>query len=134
MSQWAAVVAVVGGILGITAGLGGLVVWFKGSYNKARYEALKEDVEAYARREERHEKEMTECQGQVAVLTARVQHLEEENLMLKELSTQRAAVDSLAVEVHALVAAMGEHHAALDKHHTESMAAWKRIGEGLSHA
>ncbi len=120
MDTWATVLAVVGGLLGLTAAAGGLAVWFKGSYTKARIEALRSDITDYERREVVHEKDMLEAQGKISALEIKVAKLEEERDMLRELATQRAAVAELASEVRDLIVVLKEHHDA-------SAAAWVRI-------
>ncbi len=127
MNEWQSWFAIVGGLFGIVAVIGGALVVFRGSYNKARIEALRADVDDYARREQRHEQQRIEDRGKIETLEAKVTALENENNMLRELATQRAAVSELAIEVRELIVV-------LKTHHIESTEAWERIEGKLSNA
>lgn len=104
---------IIGGIAGIIVLFTGALVFVRGSYNKARIEALRADIADYKSREESHDREIGECNHKIGNLQQRCDHLESENITLRDLVTQRAAVEGLA--------------AALTEHHRESLEAWKAI-------
>lgn len=131
---------VIGGVLSLCLLLGAVLAIVRGSYNKARITALREDnedlrhrvgyldgelerhKESERQKDERHtlEKEAVE---------ARLQRVEEENSLLRDMVTQRA-------QVEAVEEAVRDHHEKalheLDRHHTASIAAWEQIANGLA--
>lgn len=109
---------VAGGIFGIIVILGGVIVFLRGSYNKARIDALRQDVQDYKNREEVREEERREDRLRIDRLQAQVDHLETENGMLRELVTSRAQVEELGV--------------LLNDHHYEAVKVWGEIKEAIS--
>lgn len=114
------ILAVFGGLVTLAVALGAAIALIKGSYNRARIEALRGDL-ADARNkindlrttvtDLEHEAEkdrLTKVQ-----LSERVSHVEDENALLKQLVTQRAEVDALTVK--------------LDTHHQQAMAGVQEI-------
>ena len=97
--NWASiytVVVAVGGLLLICVGL-----WraAKGSYNKATMEALRADIDDWKDRDERKDRIIAEMQLKQANQEQRIDGLQRENEMLKELVTQKARVDEIAKEL-----------------------------------
>ena len=88
-------VGVIGGIAGLIVLFTGALVYVKGSWSKARLDAMAKDIETYKSREELHEKEMTDCKHRIETLEEKVETLTEENSVLREAVTQRAAVEEL---------------------------------------
>lgn len=114
----------IGDVLGIIGGVAGLIVLFtgalvfmRGSYNKARIEALRQDIADYRQREDSRERDIQACNLKIEHLTSKANHLESENTSLRELVTQRAAVENLAKS--------------LNRHHAESLEAWKEIRDAI---
>ena len=91
-------VTVIGTICGVLVLLGSALVIVRGSYSKARMEALAQDINIYKGREELHEREMADCRERIQLLEVKVEHLSEENQVLRETATQKAAVSALASE------------------------------------
>jgi predicted nucleic acid-binding Zn-ribbon protein len=95
MDTFLAWVGVAGIVITAVALLAGAFVYVRGSWSKARLEAMSRDIETYKSREDLHEREMKDCLGRVAHLEEKVETLTEENKVLKEAVTQRAAVEEL---------------------------------------
>jgi hypothetical protein len=103
-------VGLVGGMAGLAVLCGGILVFFKGAYNKARIEALRQDVQDYANRDAARQEEHRDDQARIAKLESNVQHLTTENGMLRDLVTQRVEIQQLG--------------GLLTEHHQEAMEAW----------
>lgn len=125
LQEW---VGILGGLAGLAVLAGGILVFLKGSYNKARIEALRQDLSDYKNREEarakehaedlaRHERERTDDLHRMEKLETEVKHLSTENSMLRDMVTQRADV--------ALVADQ------LGSHHQQTIAVLNDIKEAL---
>lgn len=89
------VLGVVGAIVSITVLAGGIVVFFKGSYNKARIEALRQDLADEKSRNETMRRQVEEDHAAMLVMEGDIGHLKDENVMLREMVTQRAEVERL---------------------------------------
>lgn len=101
------------GALGIVVGavvlLGASLGMIRGSYNKARIQALREDNEDLRNRVRDVEDKCTASEAREALLEQKVEHMENENVLLTALVTQRANVDEVLGELR-------DHHtAAMDK-------------------
>lgn len=83
-------------IIAILTAFAVALVIFRGSYSKAKIEALIRDVDIYKNREDLHEREMVDCKERIALLEEKVSHLEGENALLREEVTQKARVEELA--------------------------------------
>lgn len=110
MDNWVAAVALLGTILGIMAAAGGSVVWFRASYNRARLEALREDLDDSMRREELHDRQMDDARSRITALEEQVRSLQKENGYLRELSTSRAAVEAVAEQLALAINVISGHH------------------------
>lgn len=123
---------IVGGVLGVLAALAGALVYVKGSYTAARFEALRKDVADHQARESRHTVEIKE-------LNTKVEALQGENKVLRELSTSRAAVEALAHALdehnHTMLIVNQKNHEALmannEKNHIEMMGALHQFTEAI---
>lgn len=89
------ILGVVGAIVSITVLAGGIVVFFKGSYNKARIEALRQDLTDEKSRNESMRRRVEEDHAKMQVMEGDIVHLKDENQMLREMVTQRAEVERL---------------------------------------
>jgi len=89
------VFGIVGGVISIVVLLGGLLVFFKGSYNKARIEALRQDLFDEKGRNDSLRKQVDEDHKKITLMEGDIDHLKAENSMLKEMVTQRAEVERL---------------------------------------
>lgn len=115
VSEW---VGLIGGIAGIAVLLTSAFVFTKGSYNKARIEALRDDNNDLRARVEDLEGDLERSKTKEAVLEAKVNSLVNENQLLTALVTQRAQVEELT--------------GVLSNHHREAMMAWSEIKEALA--
>jgi predicted nuclease with TOPRIM domain len=109
---------VIGSLLALIVLLTGVYFFIKGSYNKARIEALRQDADDL-----RHRLNDLLAEKQESITTrdryhAERNHLRDEVATLRDMVTQRA-------EVHELTEMMAEHH-------TESMQAWSTIAQAIA--
>lgn len=111
------------GIIGGTAGfivlIASLIVAAKGSYNKARIQGLREDLDDSRNREEDREREVKDLQAKQEVCTAQIEGVMRENEVLKDLVTQRVEITVLRTQ--------------LESHHHEAMSAWTKLHRDLQH-
>jgi hypothetical protein len=107
----------IGIIIGILGGAAFALAYIRGSYNKVTIEALRADLEDYERRERLHEKEMVDCKRRIVALEEATTSRDQQIAVLREVATQKAAVDELARVV-------------ADRH-TETMAKFDLLLEAL---
>src|SRR5690349_2480241 len=100
-------------IIGLLILIGGAIALVRGSYNKARIQALREDNDDLRARLNDCDKKISEHVAAETLLEQKVDHLTSENVMLTQMVTQRANVD----EVITL----------LNVHHVQSMEYWERM-------
>lgn len=104
------IIAAVSAVIGLLILIGGGIALIKGSYNKARIEALHQDITAYQNRTEalegdlerqtlKHDGEIKACGIREQALEDRCSHLETENHTLRELVTQRADVAEVSAQL-----------------------------------
>lgn len=110
MNSLGSVIGILGGICGILVLVAGAWVNFKGSYNKARLEALREDLGDYRDR-------VNQLESKEIIQSKDIQRLSSENDLLKGLVTQRAQVEQVLEE--------------LSLHHAEAMRQWEGMNEIL---
>lgn len=110
-------VGVVGGVLSIIMLSGGVVVFFKASYNRARIDALRQDIDDYRNRQEQCDRQHSDDEKRIEKCEDEIKHLTDENHTLRELVLQR-------VEIHGL----GD---LLTMHHQEAMVYWKHMTEAM---
>lgn len=119
-------------LVGLAIAFGVVVVAFRGSFNKARLEALREDLQDAKNREDQHDKDMadlisrhdrevSELQHRCSSLESEVKSLRNQNDYLKELALQKAAVDDLMTRVGELASAVGKVVAVVASHHRDAM-------------
>lgn len=101
------VVGIIGAIIAVLVALGGGAALVRGSYNKARIEALRGDNEDLRLRSNDQGREIERLLLQQQSDHQRIEHLENENRMLMDMVTQRAEVAEVAAK--------------LDRHHREVM-------------
>jgi cell division protein FtsB len=118
MDQFGSALGIIGGVLSIVLLLGGVLVFFKGSYSRARIEALRADVSDYKNREEVLVKRVTALESEVA-------HLKSENGILRDMVTQRAEVDAVMAAVDMVGRELHSLGALLNEHHQEAMVVWR---------
>jgi cell shape-determining protein MreC len=89
---------VLGALLGIIIIVTGILVFVRGSYNKATIEALRSDIRDYETREVAHDRELASVTSRLQTCEAEKETLKVENYRLQEMVTQKAAVEELKVE------------------------------------
>lgn len=126
LPEW---LGVIGAVLSIALALGAALALVKGSYNKARIAALREDNDDLRARVGDMDNELERRKLREETLNARVDKVDSENQLLRDLVTQRAEVD----KVHN---AVQEHHeaalAAIEDHHDASSRAWAQVSDALT--
>ena len=110
-------VTLIGGVAGLIVLGTGAVLFIKGSYNKARIEALRADIADYKQREDSHDRDMADCKNEVEILRTRNEHLHDEVELLREMVTQRADVEAVMK--------------ALDTHHVQTIKALGAIKDAI---
>lgn len=108
----------VGLVIGTVILIGGALVLVKGSYSKARIQALREDNEDLRNRVSDCEAKVDASEAREAVLEQKVEHLESENGLLTALVTQRANVDEVLTM--------------LSEHHTAAMAGQQALTDAIN--
>lgn len=112
----------VGLVIGTIILVGGSLVLVRGSYNKARIQALREDVDDLQNRVLDRDGQLAECRVREDVLEQKVNHLNSENALLKAMVTQRANVDEV-------LAMLSDHHTAAMNGQAALTAAIKTLTE-----
>lgn len=97
--------------------VGGAAALIRGSYNRARVDALREDNSDLRARVADIDHELERQKSKAEQLDAKVSNLKSENDLLRDMVTQRANVE-----------AIGD---VLDFHHKESMEAWEKICKAI---
>jgi phage I-like protein len=125
VAEW---IGIIGGAAGLAVLLGAAYIGFKGSYNKARIEALRGDLaDANVRLDAERDSRMKD-EGRIDKLESEVRHLSSENELLRDLVTQRA-------DVAAIATALSAHHdealGAIRRHHEASMEHLTSIEEAI---
>lgn len=120
---------VIGAVLSVALALGAALALVKGSYNKARIAALREDNDDLRARIGDLDNEIERRKLKEEALDAKVAKVDSENQLLRDLVTQRAEVDkvNLAVQAHHEAAL-----SALEQHHEASTAAWTKVSDALT--
>lgn len=104
-------------LVSIVVVLTGLVVAARGSYNKARIQALREDLEDSRKREDDREREIKHLQQKVETLDIKMQGLLRENTVLSDMVTQRVEIATL--------------QGLLETHHTDMTIVANRIADSV---
>lgn len=107
------VLTVIGGFIAVLLAIGAGLALVRGSYNKARIEALRGDNSDLRDRVKDLEQTVERHETKEQALEARCEHLEQENITLLEGITQRADVEALKSK--------------LDSHHTQAMEKFDRM-------
>lgn len=126
MGNLTQVVGVIGAIISVCLAIGAGIALVRGSYNRARMDALRQDNADLRVRQDDTHKELVDCQNKLALAEGRITHLEQEKELLTALVTQRAEFEKVldALNNHheraeetwaALAAAMMQVAARLDK-------------------
>lgn len=111
------VLTMIGALVVLTAILTAALLYFKGAYSKARIEALEQDVGAYKNRTDRLRQERDEETKRVEKLELQVDHLSKENVMLKDMVTNRVEISAMS--------------SLLNQHHDEAKLWWKNASRIL---
>lgn len=123
MDNWfGTFIEVVGAILALLILIGGAFALVRGSFNKARADKLREDLDDADRRLGVTEHDLQLEKGKTATLEAKVEGQEREIAMLREMVTQRAAVENLG-------ATMSEMLTELRTHHQVALDHWRKTEE-----
>lgn len=105
-----AVVTLILGLGTLTALVAGTYVLFRASLSSARINALREDNTDLRDRVDDQDKALLKCAARESALEIQVDHLKQENILLHELVTSKADVETLKKEVTKLFAKLEEHH------------------------
>lgn len=97
--------------------IGGALALVRGSYNKARIAALREDVGDFQVRLKSCEEQLDESKAREAALKTKVEYLEQKENLLTALVTQRADVEAVLEK--------------LNEHHEAAMAGQQRLIEAV---
>jgi hypothetical protein len=89
---------VLGSIIGILGFTALALAYLRGSYNKATIEALRGDLGDYKNREQLHDSELADCRRRITTLEEAVNSRDHVIEVLREETTQRAAVADLAAQ------------------------------------
>lgn len=111
------VLGAVAAAVGLLILIGGALALVRGSYNKARIQALREDVGDYIRRLDDCEERCSQAEHREEALELKVDHLKSENSLLTQLVTQRADVDKVLT--------------LLSQHHEAAMAGQAALTEAI---
>ena len=92
LPEW---LGVIGLVIAVAVAIGGGLALVRGSYTKARMEALREDNGDLRNRVRDCEEKVKASEAREALLAQQVKHVESENNLLKEMVTQRANVEGI---------------------------------------
>lgn len=122
MNNVSQIFAAIGVILAVLVAVGAGLTLVRGSYNKARIQALREDNEDLRARVGDVEEKLEQSEAREAVLSAKVEHVESENQLLTALVTQKANVDEV-------LSLLNTHHEAAMQWMAKLTAAIVDLGE-----
>lgn len=126
LPEW---LGVIGAVLSIALALGAALALVRGSYTKARISALREDNDDLRARVSDMDVELERRKAKEDVMSAKVDKINSENQLLRDMVTQRAEVEKVQAAVQA-------HHQAamvtLEEHHQASTEAWTKISDALT--
>jgi len=126
LPEW---LGVIGAFLSVALALGAGLALVKGSYNKARIAALREDNDDLRARVGDMAAELERRKLQEETLSARVSKVDSENQLLRDMVTQRA-------EVERVNNSLAEHHreamASISDHHRASSQALEKVSKALT--
>ena len=111
------VLTFVGLVITVLGLIGGSFALVKGSYNKARIQALREDNDDLRKRLDDADKDSIRRDAREQTLIARIEHVESENELLKTMVTQRANVDQVLDR--------------LNEHHEQVMIGQTKLAQAL---
>lgn len=112
MENFGSIVGIIGGVCGILVLLTGALVFAKGSFSKARIEALRDDNEDLRSR-------VSDLEKKEALQHKDIERLQGENELLKEMVTQRAQVDAVV--------------SLLNMHHEQAVDTWIRLSNEMGY-
>lgn len=113
MDNVAQVLGVTGGLIAILGAIVGVLLFVRGSYNKARLQALREDNDDLRKRVDDQDKELEKCRIREDKHDAEIKALRSENLLLRDMVTSKAEV--------------GQLMDLLATHHRRAETAWANI-------
>lgn len=113
MDSVAQVLGVTGGLIAILGAIVGVLLFVRGSYNKARLQALREDNDDLRKRVDDQDKELEKCRIREDKHDAEIKALRSENLLLRDMVTSKAEV--------------GQLMDLLATHHRRAETAWANI-------
>lgn len=126
LPEW---LGVIGAVLSIALALGAALALVKGSYNKARIAALREDNDDLRARVGDLDSELERQKLRDQTREAKIAKVDSENQLLRDMVTQRAEVDRVNQ-------AVAEHHkkamTSLEEHHQASSQAWAQVSDALT--
>lgn len=122
------VLGLIGIFVSVTLGVGSALALVRGSYNKARMEAIRQDNNDLRSRTDDQDKELARCKAREDVHEAKIVHLQSENTMLTAMITQRANVDIVIASQAEVLAELKAHNAAAEAHWDEMIEEIKKIG------
>lgn len=104
------IVTLILGLGTLTALAAGTYVLFRASLSSARINALREDNTDLRNRVDDQDKALIKCGARESALEIQVEHLKQENILLHDLVTSKADVETLKKEVTKLFAKLEAHH------------------------
>lgn len=121
MDSVAQAMGIVGGLIAILGAITGVLIFVRGSYSKARLQALREDNDDLRKRVDDQDRELEKCRAREDKHDTEIKALKSENALLREMVTSKAEVEQLMK--------------LLTTHHRRAEAAWASIlrileGEG----
>lgn len=124
--NWLSVFTVMGAVAGIVVLSGSVLVYLKGSYSKAKIEALRGDLADLRQKHADADTEKLALENKYTALEVKYSSVINERNVLAELVTQKAQVDEVKLAVIRGVEILEEHH-------SESLDAWSAIVTQLTH-
>lgn len=108
-------VVLVATVVGLLTLLGASYALVRGSYNQARVKALREDVDDRDKRLKDRDQIIEAHEIKERALTSELEHKKTEIKLLEELVTQRANVESVQLDVAAVLEELKRHHQASER-------------------
>lgn len=118
MDQFVGALTIVSIVIAIIGAVGGITAYVRGSYSKARIEALRGDNDDLRNRIDDLEDSAKRAVDREGKLEDRCLHLEEENKTLTALVTQRAEVAAVGIK--------------LEEHHTDVVEKFNLLLEAVN--
>lgn len=113
MNGVTSVLLTISAVVGAIVLIGGSLALVRGSYNKARIQALREDNDDLRARQKDTEDRLDAAEAREVTLGLELEHVRSENRMLTTMVTQRADVQTVL--------------SLLNEHHEQAMGVWRKL-------